>query len=104
MKNESLVECSIRALALLISSKTGINPIEESPGFSNDVFEIRPYCWCDGDEPNHVEDGCPLNFYHKESGLSVSWYKHLGRDMHVDDEITSAKWADILEDCLKSIK
>lgn len=68
--------------------------------FSNDVFTIRAYCWCDGDlHP----DGCPPNFVHHASGLTINWYKHVGRGMSADRPFNAVAWVGVLWDCIRSI-
>lgn len=75
--------------------------------WDSEVFQLRRYCWCDGDDcpwcSYSSEDGRRLteaakahgaisdlhgcggapNFWHKPSGLRVWWYKYIGRGMEV---------------------
>lgn len=67
-----------------------------------DVFEMRPYCWCDGEAPGH-EDGCPPNFLHKPSGFACHWYKHAGRGATCSRPITATEWLAILTECAQAI-
>src|SRR2546423_1713602 len=67
------------------------------PPYSNDVFTIRTYCWCDGNE--HPE-GCPPNFDHPASGLQARWYKHAQRGASINREVDSTEWSKILSECL----
>lgn len=70
--------------------------------YTNDVFVMRTYCWCDGDKPGH-EDGCPPNFEHLSSGLQINWYKHAGRGANANRELTRKLWAPIFRECLASV-
>lgn len=68
----------------------------------NWTFTLNPYCWCDGEEPGH-ENGCPPNFIHHPTGLTITWYKHAGR------AITSNKprphnWTVTISDCIHSLR
>lgn len=40
------------------------------------VFEMRDYCWCDGELAGHGKT-CPPNFQWRD--VKVNWYKHMGR-------------------------
>lgn len=69
--------------------------------FANNTFAMRDYCWCDGDlHP----DGCPPNFHHYASGVRCAWYKHLGRSPSVNVEVSPWMAAEILVDCIESLK
>lgn len=70
--------------------------------FENEVFIMRAYCWCDGDEDGH-EDGCPPNFVHKRTGFECAWYKHCGRGNTQNAELGGMAWRAILIDCLVSL-
>lgn len=43
------------------------------------------------------------NFWHKASGLTVEWYKWIGRDMEVNQEVTVETWATIVKECYDSL-
>ncbi len=70
--------------------------------YENDVFMIHRFCWCD-------KMGCPWcdgdapNFLHKASGLSIKWYKWIGRSMEYSRKIDAAEWSKIFNECVKSI-
>jgi hypothetical protein len=70
------------------------------PEYSNPVFTMRCYCWCDGDR--HPR-GCPPNFEHHPSGLSISWYKYALRGRTINRSVTQAEWIKIVRECLESI-
>ena len=63
--------------------------------FKNDVFEVEAYSW-DEDRTQ------PYNF--KCGDIEVSWYKHLGRGMSVNREVSPNQMAEALHLCLDSIK
>jgi hypothetical protein len=70
--------------------------------FKNGVFAMRCYCWCDGAREGH-EGGCPPNFEHFQSGLSMSWYKHAGRGATVNRIPSATEWNAIVAECRGSI-
>lgn len=87
----------------IISHGVGSNCAEQ---YSNDVFVIRDFCWCDG--ATHPEDAdgiptCPPNFEHFASGLKAEWYKYLGRDVRVNAEVEVGESLAILMDCAMSV-
>lgn len=95
----------LHIIAALIQEKQG----NESPltgnhsdgdDFLNDTFEMRSYCWCDGDK--HL-NGCPPNFAHRPSGTSCNWYKHAGRGASINRNLSVEGWSVILIDCLQSL-
>jgi hypothetical protein len=68
--------------------------------YSNEVFSLRAYCWCDGEAEGHGED-CPPCF---ECGDFVAdWYKYFGRSFNCS-HISLLEWRDMLTRCLASIK
>ena len=87
-------------LYLQVTKILKYNPVSNTGAeFSNDVFSIRAYCWCDGDKhPN----GCPPNF---ECGdFKVSWYKYLGRGSSQSRALSTEEWDAIFRKCMDSIK
>lgn len=65
-------------------------------------FSMRAYCWCGGDREGH-EDGCPPNFEHHASGLTASWYKHVGRGQSQSRAISVREWVNILGSCIREV-
>jgi hypothetical protein len=61
--------------------------------FRNDVFHVEAYSW--SDEPQ------PYNFAWKD--VRISWYKHIGRGMSANVEITPDMAAACLADCVASL-
>lgn len=43
------------------------------------------------------------NFKHYASGLEVRWYKYIGRSMEIDGGPDTARWLDILSECMASV-
>lgn len=72
--------------------------------YENIVFKQRPFCWCDNCE--YCGPDRKANFVHKESGLSIWWYKHIGRDMIVehDKPYTYAELTKIFHEVYASIE
>jgi hypothetical protein len=71
--------------------------------WDSEVFAMRAYCWCDGDQPGH-EDGCPPNFEHHRSGVTAAWYKHVGRGASVNVNIGRHDWRAIAAACIADIE
>ena len=96
--------------------------------FENDVFTMHPYCWCDRmecpwccwcDESRPDNCACDFcsnniqgakggtherpapNFWHKESGLKVWWYKWIGRSMLTEGP--EDRWQAAIRDALASL-
>lgn len=49
----------------------------------NDVFMMRPFCWCDRDDCPWCEGDAP-NFLFKPTGFRLTWYKYIGRSMEAE--------------------
>lgn len=77
--------------------------------FKNGTFAVRPYSWA---ECNCFDDGldrlccdaCLPNFEHFRSGLVVRWYKHPGRSMNANRDVSNDEMFNIFMDCVESIK
>lgn len=70
--------------------------------FENDTFMMHRYCWCEKDGCVWCAGEAP-NFHHKPSGLTVRWYKYIGRDneMSCSDELLTLHA--LATSCLQSI-
>ena len=97
------VESGLRHLGELVSKgKYGDDPTcNNGSRFSNDVFSLRSYCWCDGEGEGH-EQGCPPNFVCGD--FAASWYKHAGRGHSQSRPVSHDEWAKIMERCLSSLR
>lgn len=62
--------------------------------FKNDVFEVCAYSWDDDYEQ-------PYNF--KWRDVEISWYKYLGRDTTINQEIDPKKAIKLFDECIKSL-
>lgn len=62
--------------------------------YENDTFMVRSYDW--------VDDNNDCHFWHKPSGLKISWYKYPLRGFQTNMKITDAQFLDILRDCRNS--
>jgi hypothetical protein len=87
----------------LLTSNSG------EPDYTNNVFEMRSYCWCDAnwteDESLPHAKGCPPNFVYKKNGLIINWYKHANRGITSNLEYPGAKkWAKAVMTCIESVK
>lgn len=79
-----------------------INPSPFEQGgeaYTCSSFTVRPYCWCDG--RTHPE-GCPPNFTWRN--VTISWYKHAGRSMSSNVDLTPDMISEMLNDCLKCLR
>ena len=77
--------------------------------YINDVFEMRPYCWCDAtweEDPDHPHaHGCPPNFLYKPTGMAITWYKHANRGATSNKQYPGARtWFEIIKHCIGSIE
>ena len=70
--------------------------------YESDLFDMRTYCWCDGEGEGH-EEGCPPNFHHKPSGLIINWYKHCERGITSNKELSKVEWLNIVLECLNHL-
>ena len=68
--------------------------------FENDTFMMHPFCWCEKDGCAWCDENAP-NFYHKETGLKVWWYKYIGRSMETEGECENI--FTLIANCLDSI-
>ena len=98
----------------VITSQPGTNA---NVHYIADQFALRDYCWCDfgqdwSDEPSGPENSihstaegyCPPNFEHPASGLSLTWYKHMGRSPQWTNlPETRAAALKILLDCMSPL-
>ncbi len=102
--NEEVIVDGISLLADLVAEINNVEDPSDNIGlinkFSNDTFAIRPYCWCDGENPDH-EEGCDPNFECGE--FTASWYKYLGRGFD-SDIVTAEEWNEIMIKCLSSLR
>lgn len=88
-----------------------IEPLFEALGcdsygieFSNDVFEMHPYCWCEKTGCPQCDTGTQKNLKHKASGFELAWYKYAMRDAYTDRVITPPQFIEIIRECVESVK
>ena len=71
--------------------------------FKNDVFEVQAYSWDDEVQQEYnflyPVDKTKANM----SDLKISWYKYLGRDTTINQEIDSNVMVDIFNNCIQSL-
>lgn len=64
-------------------------------------IEVRPYYWGeDGDEDE--DEAAKPNFAF--GGVEIRWYKHPGRSMSCNIELTEADWVKWFDACLQAIR
>lgn len=103
IRMQGFVKSGLSALGELCKggTDTGEDPTSNTGAeFVNDVFELRSYCWCDG-EGEHAEEGCPPNFKHGD--FEARWYKYLGRSGSQNRKLTAAEWDEMFEACVASV-
>jgi hypothetical protein len=101
--------------------------------FENDVFQIVPFDWdglvdcnCyieqemdklysnsatdkeleiyENSHMHNIDCGSRrTNFYHKPTGVTIEWYKHINQFEYINKQITYKQWQNILQDCVKSV-
>ena len=86
-----------------IDQKEYDSPFENTANrFKNDVFEVQAYSW-DEDNPTSYN----FKYYvGKESNLKdieISWYKYLGRDTTVNQQLDPDTYVHMFDKCLESI-
>lgn len=62
--------------------------------YKNDTFHVQAFSWKDKEQP--------YNF--KWRDFEVSWYKYLGRGTSINRPISNDEVAEMLTDCLESIR
>lgn len=68
----------------------------------NATFTMRAACNPDGQAHCH-QDGCPPNFIHHPTGLTVTWPKSISDGARINRFPRKAEWDDIVNDCLTSM-
>lgn len=71
--------------------------------FSNDVFEMHPYCWCEKDECPQCGTGEQFNFLYKPTGYGINWYKYILRDAYATEEMTLRSFSEMMGACIDSL-
>lgn len=85
--------------------------------YIGEKFALRDYCWCDFGSGFHEDadpstsihdtpDGrCPPNFEHYASGVSLRWYKRMGRSHEWEKApATRGQAIAILAECLQELR
>lgn len=65
----------------------------EDYSYENEVLRVNPYA---GDDEGE--------FIFKETGLKITWYKHIGRAMEINQILTVSELKIVLLACLNSLK
>lgn len=58
------------------------------------------------DQPYYHAPTCLVekpNFIHFKSGLEIRWYKWIGRDTEINQDLTIKEWNQIYQECLNSL-
>ena len=79
-----------------IHQKTYYSPFGNTGAdFECPTFQVDAYSWTDGDNQ-------PWNFKWKD--VEISWYKYLGRDTSVNQDMSNDRIAEMLNECLDAIR
>lgn len=97
-----LIEIGLRLIAQKCGEEENC-PEKYGADFDNEVFSMHPFCWCEEDECKYCGYDRLPNFVHKNSGLTVHWYKYIGRGMEISGNVDIIKVLDIIRECLDSI-
>lgn len=102
---EDWVVSSLRTIATLTKVKElGRNYGGHAVNFQNGVFEMRNYHWCTEScppEPEDCSDAALPNF--KSGDVEIRWYKHLGRGVSVNREVTREELTEVFQRCRESL-
>ncbi len=74
--------------------------MNNSGGYENEVFSIRPYWWGDDD----AEQTDMPNFLYKPTGFEIRWYKYPFRDSYMNKNLSLDKIREIFRHCIGSTK
>lgn len=66
--------------------------------FDNGVFMINPYYWGDAEDLMELP-----NFVYYPEDIEIRWYKYPFRDAYTNKELSSEKFKEIIDNCLKSL-
>jgi len=89
------LSCTLDGVMQLVSDEPFDNPFDNSGGsFENEVFEAHAYSWNDEEEQ-------PYNF--KCGDFMMSWYKCLGRDTTMNQDLPDDEPFMIWLRCMDSV-
>lgn len=71
--------------------------------FTNDVFELHPYCWCEKPDCGQCGTGEQANFLYKPTGFRLSWYKYPMRDAYMNVATTRSAFQAMVTHCVQSL-
>lgn len=71
--------------------------------YESEIFDMRTYCWCDGEREGHEEE-CPPNFHYKPTNLIINWYKHCERGISANQDLSALDWFKIVQRCIESLE
>jgi hypothetical protein len=100
-----LIAGLLRHLVHRIDPSLGVFIRSYGMKYSNGVFSMLPDCGgCDLPECLLCSNDNYPNFIHNTSGMTVSWYKYIGRGMKVKMP-DSNTWdlLDVFKECIRSI-
>jgi hypothetical protein len=106
MKHEDLINGILFGIEQAIKEK-GVMTNESS--FKNALFEYHGFCWCGKEDCRWCGEENAPNFYYKPFDFKVHcvsrvyWYKHIGRSMKINKELTISQIALMFKNCIDSL-
>jgi hypothetical protein len=102
--NPDLSHDQQRAIAQELARERGLDP----------EVGLLVHCDCGLEEEYRAwrtthdhDEACPTvrpNFRHHGSGFELRWYKYIGRSMEINEEISPARFREILQECVQSLQ
>lgn len=88
-------------------SKTIADHMDEYGDYEDDVFSIKPFCWCNVcDGEGKDGETCPRNgkpnFHYKPKDFKLHWYKYPIRGNNTNKDITAQEFLEMINDCVRS--
>lgn len=98
------LDAQLKRVMFNINHEEYDSPFENTGNtFETDVFKVQAYDWNDDVKQDYnfiyYVDRTKSNLQH----IKISWYKYLGRDTTINQEIDSSIIVDMFDNCLKSI-
>lgn len=81
--------------------------MDSNGDFSDDVFEIHPFCWCavcdgEGKEGETCNRNGKPNFWYKPTDFKLNWYKYPIRGNDTNRDIDAKEFLEIINHCVRS--
>jgi len=98
----SYIKAELERILWNIHQKDEYTPFSNSGcNMTFETFEVNAYDWA-WDEDCNPDETQPVNF--KWRNVEITWYKHFGRGMTSNIELSADLAAEMLTDCLESLE